>query len=74
MTQKTLEPCKAMMSLPNGWLILQNAWGAYLDTTESLTSATLASFENDSMYNMHWYNGKYVFLDNLQPVLLQRIQ
>ncbi len=40
------------------WLVdFANAWGAFLDTEESLTKATLASFENDDMYNMEWYNG-----------------
>jgi len=40
------------------WLVdFANAWGLYLDTKDSLTKETLASFENDSMYNMHWYNG-----------------
>jgi len=39
------------------WLVkFANAWGSYLDTPESLTPETLASFENDYMYNMDWYN------------------
>lgn len=39
------------------WLVdFANAWGYFLDTQESLTVASLNSFEADSMYNMPWYN------------------
>ena len=39
------------------WLVeFANAWGSFLDTEESLTVASLDSFEHDTMYNMHWYN------------------
>ncbi|MEQ6122896.1 phosphatidylserine decarboxylase [Pseudotenacibaculum sp. MALMAid0570] len=51
---------KTMQSYPEfaDWLVdFAKAWGAFLDTKKSLTPATLASFEKDSMYNMGWYNG-----------------
>ena len=51
---------KTMQSYPKfaEWLDeFAAAWGAFLDTEESLTKASLASFEADSMYNMAWYNG-----------------
>lgn len=51
---------KTMQSYPEfaDWLIeFANAWGTFLDTEASLTKASLASFEADSMYNMAWYNG-----------------
>lgn len=55
-----IAPHKTMQSYSEfgEWLVdFANAWGSFLDTTDSLTPKTLASFEKDSMYNMEWYNG-----------------
>lgn len=48
-----------MQSYPDfsDWLVsFAIAWGTFLDTEASLTPESLQSFENDSMYNMQWYN------------------
>jgi phosphatidylserine decarboxylase precursor len=48
-----------MQSYPefSDWLVsFATAWGTFLDTEDSLTPETLATFEADSMYNMPWYN------------------
>ena len=51
---------KTLQSYPefSDWLVsFATAWGTFLDTEDSLTKESLASFEADKMYNMHWYNG-----------------
>tara|TARA_R110000787_G_scaffold280945_5_gene391980 strand:- start:392 stop:1669 length:1278 start_codon:yes stop_codon:yes gene_type:complete len=56
--QKNPTTGNSMQSYPDfaKWLVeFATAWGSFLDTTDSLTPKTLASFKNDSMYNLPWY-------------------
>jgi phosphatidylserine decarboxylase precursor len=52
-------PIRTMQSYDDfaDWLVkFADAWGAFLDTKESINRESIASFEADPMYNMMWYN------------------
>ena len=57
--QKIPNTNKTMQSFEKfaAWLVeFAKAWGSFLDTKHSLTEETLASFKNDSMYNIPLYD------------------
>ncbi len=57
--QKDPETGQTMQSFEKfaNWLVdFAKAWGVFLDTEDSLTEESLASFKKDTMYNFPWYS------------------